>query len=52
MNIDKIVDIVRNLNEEGMVAVPTNNASSGESQDYHRTNHQLKKRNRQLLLEV
>ena len=29
MNIDKIVDIVRNLNEEGMVAVPTNNASSG-----------------------
>jgi len=30
MNLDKIIGIVRNLNEEGMmVAGPANNASSG-----------------------
>ncbi len=29
MDIDKIVDIIRNLNEEGMVGLPANNASSG-----------------------
>jgi len=30
MNLDKIIGIVRNLNEEGMMAAgPANNASSG-----------------------
>jgi len=30
MNLDKIIGIVRNLNEEGMIgAAPSNNASSG-----------------------
>lgn len=30
MNLDKIIGIIRNLNEEGMVVGgPTNNASSG-----------------------
>ena len=30
MNLDKIIDIIRNLNEEGMmVGGPANNASSG-----------------------
>jgi hypothetical protein len=30
MNLDKIIGIVRNLNEEGMMgATPANNASSG-----------------------
>lgn len=29
MNIDKIVGIIRNLNEEGMAGLPANNASSG-----------------------
>jgi len=29
VNIDKIVGIIRNLNEEGMAGLPANNASSG-----------------------
>ncbi len=29
MDINKIVDIIRNLNEEGMAGLPANNASSG-----------------------
>jgi hypothetical protein len=28
MDIDRIISIIRNLREEGIVAVPTNNASS------------------------
>jgi hypothetical protein len=29
MDIDRIISIIRNLKEEGIVAVPANNASSG-----------------------
>ena len=29
MNIDKIINIIRTLNEESAVSAPTNNASSG-----------------------
>tara|TARA_Y100000004_G_C8777900_1_gene353641 strand:+ start:532 stop:717 length:186 start_codon:yes stop_codon:yes gene_type:complete len=28
MNLDKIISIIRSLNEEGVVGAPTNNASS------------------------
>ena len=48
MDINKIIGIIRNLNEEGMAGLPANNASSGAIAGLPPDQPPVRKKKRQL----